>query len=98
MSRQRLPLQALPAWMSINDATFADVEVKPIIHKGNGLVAQKDSDEFGDSPLLTIPHDLVLSVEAVHEYAKEDQNFSKLLDACGHKVSQHALKQCLEPY
>lgn len=84
--------------MSINDATFANVEVKPIIHKGNGLVAQKDSDEVGDLPLLTIPHGLALSAEAVHEYAKEDKNFSQLLDACGHKVSQHVLKQCLEPY
>lgn len=82
--------------MSINDATFANVEVKPIKHRGNGLVAQVDLADSGDSPLLTIPHDLVLSVGAVHEYAKEDQNFNQLLDACGHKVSRHTLKKCIE--
>lgn len=84
--------------MSINDATFTNVEVKPINNKGNGLIAQKDSDEVGDSPLLTIPHDLVLNCEAVHEYAKEDKNFSQLLNACGHKVSQHMFIQRFLPY
>lgn len=84
--------------MSFNDAAFSNVEVKPINHKGNGLVAQKDSADFGDSPLLTIPHGLVLSAEAVHEYAKEDKHFSQLLDACGHKVSRHILVGALELY
>lgn len=77
--------------MTINDATFSNVEVKPINHKGNGLVAQNDLAGSGDSPLLTIPHDLVLSAEAVLEYAKEDKSFSQLLDACGHKVSRQNL-------
>lgn len=73
--------------MSINDGAFSNVEVKPINHKGNGIIAQKSSADIGDSPVLTIPHDLILSAETVHEYAKEDKNFSQLLDACGHKVS-----------
>ncbi|KYK58346.1 SET domain protein [Drechmeria coniospora] len=35
--------------------------------------------------LMKIPHDLVLSAEAVEEYAKIDQNFSLLRDAAGRK-------------
>ncbi|ROV89841.1 hypothetical protein VMCG_09477 [Cytospora schulzeri] len=93
MSRERLPLQALPAWMSINDATFSNVEVKPTNSKGNGLVAHKDSTEFGDSPLLSIPHGLVLNAEAVHEYAKEDTNFSQLLHSPRHDILLFLLVQ-----
>ena len=37
--------------------------------------------------LLRIPHDLVLSTEAVEEYAKVDQNFRQLLDIAGHQVN-----------
>lgn len=73
--------------MDINDATFSNVVVKPINHKGNGLIAQKDLADSVDTPVLTIPHGLVLNAEAVQEYAKEDRNFSQLLQACGHKVS-----------
>ncbi|KAK7744628.1 hypothetical protein SLS53_003514 [Cytospora paraplurivora] len=85
MSRERLPLQALPAWMDINDAAFSNVAVKPISHKGNGLIAQRDLAAVVNTPVLTIPPGLVLSAEAVEEYAKEDRNFSQLLQACGHK-------------
>ena len=40
--------------------------------------------------LLSIPHDLILSAEAVKQYANVDQNFRQLLDAAGHQVNtQH---------
>ncbi|CAM1500952.1 Fc.00g101140.m01.CDS01 [Cosmosporella sp. VM-42] len=38
--------------------------------------------------LMRIPHDLVLSVEAVEEYAKVDQNFRQLLDVAGHQSTR----------
>lgn len=91
MSREHLPLQALLAWIGINNATLSNVEVRPINHKGNGLVAQKDSADIKDSPVLTIPRGLVLDAAAVAEYAKEDKNFSQLLRACGRKVSIFSL-------
>lgn len=43
MPRQRLPLQALPAWTSLNNIAFSGVEVQPIQHKGHGLVATKQA-------------------------------------------------------
>ncbi|ROV89070.1 hypothetical protein VPNG_10069 [Cytospora leucostoma] len=75
--------------MDINNATFSNVMVKPINHKGNGLIAQKDLAVIVDTPVLTVPPGLVLSAEAVQEYAKEDRNFSQLLQACGHKSPRH---------
>lgn len=89
MPRERLALEALPAWMDFNNATFSHVEVKPIPGKGNGLIAQTDSSKIGQSPMIKVPHDLVLNEGAVEQYAKEDRNFRALLDASGHKVSVH---------
>lgn len=97
--RQHLSLEALPAWMSLNDVIFHKVEVQTIERKGNGLVAQqswlstppdnkKDNDEDNE-PLVTVPHGLVLNQEAVEEYAKEDRNFRALLDTCGRKNPRH---------
>lgn len=91
-TRERLPLQALPAWMSFNDAFLDGVAVQHVEPKGHGLVAQtgRHQDESQTQPpLATIPHELVLNQEAVQEYAKEDGNFKALLDACGHKSPRH---------
>ncbi|KAF3762883.1 SET domain-containing protein [Cryphonectria parasitica EP155] len=87
MPREKLPLESLPAWMSLNNATFSHVEVKTIPDKGHGLVAQAKSAEIGLSPLITVPRDLLLNAGAVEEYAKADRNFRALLDACGHKAA-----------
>lgn len=89
MPRERLPLTALPAWMNFNNAAFAHVKLQDIEHKGHGLVTQEKSVDIGQSPVVKVPHDLVLNAEAVDEYAKEDRNFRQLLDACGRKVSQY---------
>lgn len=75
--------------MNFNDTAFAHVELQQDIqHKGHGLIAQATSDNIGISPVVKVPHDLVLNAEAVDEFAKEDRNFRELLDACGRKVSQ----------
>ncbi|KAK2615026.1 hypothetical protein N8I77_001805 [Diaporthe amygdali] len=89
MARRRLPLESLPVWISFNNGIFSNVEVKPIAHKGSGVVAKKDLATTGEAPLISIPHSLVLSTEAVEEYAKEDRSFRQLLDACGHKSPRH---------
>lgn len=87
--RQRLSLEALPAWMSFNDAVFDGVKVQAVERKGNGLVAQRSWTQSDNKPLLEIPHGLVLNQEAVEEYAKEDCNFRALLDTCGRKSPRH---------
>lgn len=85
--RARLSLQALRTWMSFNDAVSHGVKVQPVELKGNGLIAEESWSGSEQLPLLVIPHGLVLNQEAVDEYAKEDSNFSALLNACGRKVS-----------
>lgn len=87
MPRERLTLESLPAWISLNNVTFSKVEIQPVQHKGHGLIARAASAEIGQTPLVTIPHDLVLNAEAVEAYAKADGNFRTLIDSCGHKVS-----------
>ncbi|PSR83921.1 hypothetical protein BD289DRAFT_461143 [Coniella lustricola] len=89
MSRTRLPLESLPLWMSLNNAEFPHARVQGIEHKGYGLVALAKSDDIGEAPLVTVPHDLVLNAETVENYAKADCNFKALLDACGHHSPRH---------
>lgn len=87
MSRPRLPLESLPVWTSFNNGILNKVEVKSVPDKGSGLIAKNNSAAIGETPLISIPHSLVLNSEAVEEYAKEDRTFRQLLDTCGHKVS-----------
>jgi hypothetical protein len=90
MYRETLPITALPAWSKLNDVSFIDIEVQELPEsKGFGLVSSRNlsSEDTYDIPtLLEIPRDLVLSAEAVEEWAKADGNFKELLGAAGGKV------------
>ncbi|KAI0134546.1 SET domain-containing protein [Xylariales sp. AK1849] len=89
MRRGEFSLNALPAWCAFNDVNFIDVNVADVEGRGYGLVAERglrnDHDNVEVPTLLTIPKDLVLSAEAVDEYAKVDKNFRDLLEATGHQ-------------
>lgn len=90
MHRQTLPIEGLPAWARFNDVLFHGVTVTRTEGKGYGVVSDTDlsiTNDTTESPdLLTVPHSLVLNAEAVSEYAKEDKNFKRLLDAVGRRV------------
>jgi len=90
MQREQLPIAALPAWSKLNDVNFLDIKVKDLGgSKGFGLVAERalsSEDTFDIPTLLIIPHDLILSAEAIEEHAKVDQHFRQLLDVAGGKV------------
>lgn len=90
MRRTKLHISALPAWCKLNDVTFIDTTVKETEGKGSGLVTERDlssQDTFDTPALLLIPHDLILSAEAIEEHAKVDHHFRHLLDAAGGKVN-----------
>lgn len=90
MRRGEFSLNALPAWCALNDVSFIDVKVDDVEGRGYGLVADRDlindEDNVEVPTLLTVPKDLVLSAEAVEEYAKVDKNFRELYEAAGHQV------------
>lgn len=90
MQRPILPITALPAWSKLNDVNFLDVNVQDLgSEKGYGLVtfrALNSEDVFDVPTLLIIPHDLILSAEAVEEHAKVDPHFKQLLEVFGGKV------------
>ncbi|KAF4808714.1 SET domain-containing protein 8 [Colletotrichum siamense] len=90
MATSKLPVETLPTWAMFNDVDLVDVEAREIPGCGLGLLVNKElsrEEETFDIPtLLRIPHELVLSAEAVESYAKVDKNFRQLLDACGHKM------------
>ncbi|KAJ8126923.1 hypothetical protein O1611_g6716 [Lasiodiplodia mahajangana] len=85
MRRGHFPLADLPAWCMLNNITFAGVSVANTGGHGLGLVAEKRLHDGNDEPLalLTIPKELILSAASVEEYAKENKNFRRLLDAAG---------------
>ncbi|OHW94427.1 SET domain-containing protein, partial [Colletotrichum incanum] len=93
MAASQLPLETLSTWAMFNDVDLVDVEAHEIPGCGLGLVSNKDlsrEEETFDIPtLLRIPHELVLSAEAVENYAKVDKNFRQLLDVAGHKSTRH---------
>ncbi|WQF88812.1 Putative SET domain-containing protein [Colletotrichum destructivum] len=93
MAASQLPLETLFTWAMFNNVDLVDVEAREIPGCGLGLISNKDlsrdEETLDTSSLLRIPHELVLSAEAVENYAKVDKNFRQLLDAAGHKSTRH---------
>ncbi|KAK7964922.1 hypothetical protein PG988_009926 [Apiospora saccharicola] len=83
MHRAVFPLHDLSAWCALNDVKFRNVKIEEVEGRGYGLVADADLSPSGADAMLEIPHDLVLSAQAVEDYAKIDQNFRGLLEKAG---------------
>ena len=80
MYRDTLPISQLIAWAQLNNV---EMHVKVVAlqgERGSGLVAERPID---NPLLLTIPHDLVLSLENVWVYAKSDKYLRQILEATG---------------
>ncbi|KAL7914832.1 hypothetical protein GGI35DRAFT_474545 [Trichoderma velutinum] len=93
MAHSQLPIDAFPAWAVLNNVDFANAEIRNIEGKGLGLVAKHDITDAGhdassSQAIIRIPRDLVLSAEAVDEYAKVDKNFKQLLEIAGHQSTR----------
>ena len=90
MRRNFLPISSLSPWCELYNVRFSGAKVEETEGKGYGLVAERDlSNEVaksGNLALLSVPRELVLSAEAVVEYAKVDRNLKQLLDAVGQEV------------
>ncbi|KAF4538639.1 Set domain-containing protein [Lasiodiplodia theobromae] len=80
----RVPVSALRVWADLNDVTFNAISVGPLPGfelRGSTVIADGALSSGNAEPLMIIPRDLVLSLEAVRMHAKSDQHLRELLDA-----------------
>ncbi|KAF2140569.1 uncharacterized protein K452DRAFT_252295 [Aplosporella prunicola CBS 121167] len=80
----KLSTSALRPWAEFNDVRFNAVSVGPLPgfeHRGSTVIAERDLAGGNEEPLMIIPHDLVISLEAVRVHAKSDQHLREVLDA-----------------
>lgn len=84
-----LPISSLETWAQFNGAKFDGIRCDEIPGSGSGVVAGRDlkgaDDEEGggEGPLMTIPKELVLSLERVKKFALADQGLSEVLGVIG---------------
>ncbi|KAK0384948.1 hypothetical protein NLU13_7427 [Sarocladium strictum] len=80
-------IAAFPAWARLNGIDINDLALEDLPGKGFGFVARKqlyepedaNSIEGSGKSYVSVPRDLILSAEAVGDYAKVDHNFHQLL-------------------
>ncbi|KAI5206068.1 SET domain-containing protein [Aureobasidium subglaciale] len=78
-----LPVETLPVWAAFNAVTFDGVKIGPLPGKedrGSTVIAKRFLKGGEEPPLMTIPRDLILSLERIHEHAKSDSDFHAVLD------------------
>ena len=82
MSQEPLPIDQLAIWAEFNHVDFNGVKACGVAEgKGTGLVATWECQD--SATLLSVPQDLVLSLENVWIYAKSDQHLLQILEAVG---------------
>lgn len=84
MGELQLPVESFPAWALLQHVEFDDVAIAQTPDKGYGLVSNNDLEQ--ERIVLSVPKDLLLSVDQVDQYAKVDSNFRDLLEAFGQQV------------
>ena len=85
MRRQTI---ALPVWAKLNGVEFHGVDIERLtdhgIDKGSAVVATRDlTGKDGTEQLMLVPKDMILSLEAVANYAKSDKHLREVLEAVG---------------
>ncbi|MCJ1285638.1 hypothetical protein MMC26_004979 [Xylographa opegraphella] len=77
------PINALPSWSALNNVELNGVAISVMeADRGSGIVTLKDTDAK-DPVLMTVPRELVLSLETIWEFAKSDQDLNRILHAVG---------------
>jgi hypothetical protein len=81
-----LPVDTLPVWAAFNNVEFNAVHIAPLPGKedrGSTVIASRPLKGRHEQPLVTVPRDLILSLERVHEHAKSDSDFRPILEGLG---------------
>jgi hypothetical protein len=81
----KLPPEALLPWAMLNDVDFTRVVPGAAVGRGGALLAKEDVEAAKEDlqVLLSVPHDLILSLDRVLEHAKIDQDFREVLESLG---------------
>jgi hypothetical protein len=72
-------------WLRHNGVKFGAIEPKIVEGRGTALVASEDlrSSSTVSQEILTIPKDMVLSIETVHSHALFDQDLKEVVESLG---------------
>ena len=80
----QLPSEAVLPWAMLNEVDFKQVVPGQAVGKGGALLAKHSSPGVSkDGELMSVPHDLILSLERVLDHAKADKDFRAVLEALG---------------
>ena len=83
MYRETLPVDQLGAWARLNGIEINGLKISTIAgNRGSGLLATAER-RMNNPLLMTIPNDLVLSLDNVWLYAKSDKHLHQTLKATG---------------
>jgi hypothetical protein len=77
------PISHFPAWAKLNGVRLNGIAVSTMPDgKGTGVVATAELSQ-PDEILMTVPHDLILSLENIWIFAKSDRHLGEVLEAVG---------------
>jgi hypothetical protein len=81
----QLPSNAFHAWATLNDVKFNRTVPGTISGRGGAILAKKDveADHQESDVLLTVPNDLILSLERCEEHARVDRDYREVLESMG---------------
>lgn len=93
----QLPVGALLPWATLNNVLFNGITVGTqagLEDRGYTIIATRElSTEHQEEPLMTVPQDLILSLERVREHTKYDRDLRDVIESLGDfgQVSGHAI-------
>lgn len=84
-----LDLAQTQEWARMSGISFSAASATRIPGRGIGLTADRDLTAFAE--VLSVPEDLVLSVDAIKQHAQFDSDFRELFDSLGASATVGAL-------
>ena len=83
MHRETLPPDSSSPWANLNNIELNGVKISLLQKsRGSGVVATRELSE-DNAVLMTIPQELLLSLDNVWVYAKADRYLREVLEAVG---------------
>lgn len=83
MKREVLSIDHLAPWARLNNIDLHGVKVSALSKERDSGVITTATKSESDALLMTIPGELVLSLENVWVYAKSDKDLLQVLEAIG---------------